>query len=60
LVNRLTVKNTSWLCERATENGTAVRALLSDRSSAGLHTNGCILVVIDGAGALRKAVDRAR
>jgi putative transposase len=44
------------LCEGSTENATVATALLSDLVERGLDTSGGVLVVIDGAKALRKAV----
>jgi len=44
------------LWEGSTENATVATALLSDLVERGLDTSGGVLVVIDGAKALRKAV----
>ena len=44
------------LREGATENTAAVRALLADLAERGLDTNRSLLIVIDGAKALHKAV----
>jgi putative transposase len=44
------------LWEGSTENATVTTALLSDLVERGLDTSGGVLVVIDGAKALRKAV----
>ena len=44
------------LREGATENAAAVRALLTDLVGRGLDTNRSLLIVIDGAKALHKAV----
>ena len=49
-------KHVLGLREGATENAAAARALLSDLVERGLDTERCLLVVIDGAKALRKAV----
>ena len=49
-------KHVLGLREGATENAAAARALLSDLVERGLDPNRCLLVVIDGAKALRKAV----
>jgi len=40
----------------ATENSTVVRALLADLRERGLDTESALLVVLDGAKALHKAV----
>jgi len=40
----------------ATENATVVKSLLEDLVSRGLETEGKMLIVIDGAKALHKAV----
>ena len=50
-------KHVLGLREGATENASAGKALLADLSERGLSTEGTILVVIDGAKALRKAVE---
>jgi putative transposase len=44
------------LWEGSTENATVATALLADLVERGLHISGGVLVVIDGAKALRKAV----
>jgi transposase-like protein len=44
------------LWEGSTENATVATALLSDLVERGLDTSGGVLVVLDGAKALRKAV----
>ena len=49
-------KHVLGLREGATENSTACKALLSDLRERGLRTDRSILVVIDGAKALSKAV----
>lgn len=49
-------KHVLGLREGATENAAAVRALLADLIERGLDGDHCLLVVIDGAKALRKAV----
>lgn len=49
-------KHVLGLWEGATENATACKALLGDLTSRGLRTDQTMLVVIDGAKALRKAV----
>jgi len=49
-------KHVLGLREGATENAAAVRALLADLVERGLDTNGSLLIVIDGAKALHKAV----
>jgi transposase-like protein len=49
-------KHVLGLREGATENAAAVRALLSDLIERGLNPNRSLLVVIDGARALHKAV----
>lgn len=49
-------KHVLGLWQGATENSTVVRALLEDLVERGLHTQDKLLVVIDGAKALRKAV----
>jgi putative transposase len=49
-------KQVLGLREGATENAAAVRALLSDLIERGLNPNRSLLVVIDGAKALHKAV----
>jgi putative transposase len=49
-------KHVLGLREGATENATAVRALLGELVERGLDTNRSLLVVIDGAKALHKAV----
>jgi putative transposase len=49
-------KHVLGLREGATENTAAVKALLADLAERGLDTSRSILVVIDGAKALRKAV----
>jgi putative transposase len=49
-------KHVLGLREGATENAAAARALLSDLVERGLDTERCLLVAIDGAKALRKAV----
>jgi putative transposase len=49
-------KHVLGLREGATENAAAVRALLSELVERGLDTNRSLLVVIDGAKALHKAV----
>ena len=46
------------LAEGATENTTVVRELLAGLRDRGLEVTRPILVVIDGAKALRRAVDR--
>ena len=51
-------KHVLGLREGATENAAAARALLSDLVERGLDPNRCLLVVIDGAKALRKAGGR--
>jgi len=49
-------KHVLGLREGATENAAAARALLADLAERGLEMSRSILVVIDGAKALRKAV----
>jgi putative transposase len=49
-------KHVLGLREGATENAAAVKALLADLVERGLDTNGSLLIVIDGAKALHKAV----
>jgi transposase-like protein len=49
-------KHVLGLREGATENATACRALLADLRDRGLRTDRSILVVLDGAKALRRAV----
>jgi len=49
-------KHVLGLWHGATENSTVVRALLADLRERGLDTESAILVVIDGAKALHKAV----
>src|SRR6266852_5015835 len=49
-------KHVLGLREGATENASAVRALLADLVERGLDTNRSLLIVIDGAQALHKAV----
>lgn len=49
-------KHVLGLREGATENAAAARALLAGLIERGLDGGGCLLVVIDGAKALRKAV----
>ena len=49
-------KHVLGLREGATENAAAVRALLADLVERGLDTNRSLLIVIDGAKALHKAV----
>jgi putative transposase len=49
-------KHVLGLREGATENAAAVRALLADLIERGLTTERALLIVIDGAKALRKAV----
>ena len=49
-------KHVLGLREGATENAAAVRALLADLVERGLDTNRALLIVIDGAKALHKAV----
>ena len=49
-------KHVLGLREGATENAAAVRALLADLAERGLDTNRSLLIVIDGAKALHKAV----
>lgn len=49
-------KHVLGLREGATENATAVKALLADLVERGLDTGRALLVVIDGAKALHKAV----
>jgi putative transposase len=49
-------KHVLGLREGATENTAAVRALLTDLAERGLVTDGSLLIVIDGAKALHKAV----
>ncbi len=49
-------KHVLGLREGATENASAVRALLADLVERGLDTNRSLLIVIDGAKALHKAV----
>jgi putative transposase len=49
-------KHVLGLREGATENATAVKALLADLAERGLDTERSLLVVIDGAKALHKAV----
>ncbi len=49
-------KHVLGLREGATENTAAVRALLADLAERGLVSDGSLLVVIDGAKALHKAV----
>ena len=55
-VNERGEKHVLGLREGATENAAAVRALLADLVERGLDPNRCLLVVIDGAKALHKAV----
>jgi transposase-like protein len=52
-------KHPLGLREGATENTAACRALLADLIERGLNPNQAMLVVIDGAKALRKAVRRS-
>jgi putative transposase len=49
-------KHVLGLREGATENAAAVKALLGDLAERGLDTNRAMLIVIDGAKALHKAV----
>jgi putative transposase len=49
-------KHVLGLWEGATENATACKGLLGDLASRGLRTDQTMLVVLDGAKALRKAV----
>jgi len=49
-------KHVLGLWHGATENSTVVRALLADLRERGLNTEAAILVVLDGAKALHKAV----
>jgi len=49
-------KHVLGLREGATENAAAVKALLADLIERGLDTSRCMLVAIDGAKALHKAV----
>lgn len=49
-------KHVLGLWEGATENATACKSLLGDLASRGLRTDQTMLVVLDGAKALRKAV----
>src|SRR5208282_6412766 len=49
-------KHVLGLREGATENAAAVRALLADLVERGLDTNRSLLIAIDGAKALHKAV----
>jgi transposase-like protein len=49
-------KQVLGLREGATENAAAVKALLADLAERGVDTNRSILIVIDGAKALHKAV----
>src|SRR5450755_4232085 len=49
-------KHVLGLREGATENAAAVRALLADLTERGLDTSRSLLIVIDGAKALHKAV----
>jgi putative transposase len=49
-------KQVLGLWEGATENATACKGLLGDLASRGLRTDQTMLVVLDGAKALRKAV----
>src|SRR5271157_3492723 len=49
-------KHVLGLREGATENAAAVKALLADLVERGLDTNGSLLIVIDGAKALHRAV----
>jgi putative transposase len=55
-VDELGEKHVLGLREGATENTAAVRALLADLSGRGLDSEHSLLVVIDGAKALHKAV----
>lgn len=55
-IDRSGEKHPLGLREGATENTTACKALLADLIERGLNPNRAILVVIDGAKALRKAV----
>ena len=55
-VNAQGDKHVLGLREGATENAAAVRALLADLAERGLATDRSLLIVIDGAKALRKAV----
>src|SRR5712691_921245 len=55
-IDELGDKHVLGLREGATENAAAVRALLADLVERGLDTNRSLLIVIDGAKALRKAV----
>lgn len=50
------VKHVLGLREGATENAAACKALLADLSERGLAVEGCMVVVIDGAKALHRAV----
>ena len=55
--SRATATSTCWGCgKEATENAAACKALLADLIERGLDPNRAILVVIDGAKALHKAV----
>ena len=55
--SRATAKSTYWrLREGATENAAACKALLADLIERGLNPHRAILVVIDGAKALHKAL----
>lgn len=49
-------KHVLGLREGATENAAACKALLADLIERGLAANGCVVVVIDGAKALHRAV----
>lgn len=55
-IDRDGAKHPLGLREGATENASACRALLTDLIERGLNPNRAILVVLDGAKALRKAV----
>jgi len=55
-VNERGGKQVLGLREGATENAAAVKALLADLVERGLDTNRSLLIVIDGAKALHKAV----
>src|SRR5271167_2729431 len=55
-VNAQGDKHVLGLREGATENAAAVRALLADLAERGLATDRSLLIVIDGAKALHKAV----
>src|SRR6202049_1568052 len=55
-IDELGDKHVLGLREGATENAAAVRALLADLVERGLDTNRSLLIVIDGAKALHKAV----